>query len=449
MTFRAWIAALLGCSAANAFYHPFQGLIDPPPYLDRSGVLEAGNAFVGVSLSRPSEYGHSDAETLQTAFDLNEVCDRDYEFLIANSDDGWLVGGGEPGPYKLPAADSSHITIMDVGTFDASLGGLSQDAIIEAIESGDILIPQMEVLPTAVRLNPGEPPELELLFDLEPMFPTEKVPLPVNWQLRFVANQLLEYFQFPNQAIPGRFHCSMTRKVAFRSYAKEQQYFKKVKAAIKKWGEAGPQPLVGSDTWKYYYNYVDDDDAVDAGADEYERRNEEEGNNEDDSAYASGVWIYTNRQSRVKYLKPNFIPPYDSDPEKMALIHEVLMVRYLPRLHFFFSPRTVLTWSGLLIAIVGAGVMYYRRRSERVETAKISPLEDDCSTTDHSAGSLLGSPSSLKFTPNKDVAGIVASPTPPMSPLSFVSSASTESEGEIEMEFVGSNSVHFDYSAVE
>jgi hypothetical protein len=117
-----------------------------------------GLAFLGLSLSRKSEEGHPDTVTRQTAFDLNEVQDRDYKYVLSTNDDGWLVGGGEPGPpksYKLPAKDSAHVEIMRIGTYRPEWGGVSQDDIIRAMNSGRILIPQIEVVPTAVVANPG------------------------------------------------------------------------------------------------------------------------------------------------------------------------------------------------------------------------------------------------------------------------------------------------------
>ena len=76
-----------------------------PPVLDPSASKVDGLAFLGLSLARKSEeLGHPESVTHQTAFDLNEVLDRDYKFLFSTNDDGWLVGGGEPGPpvtYKL------------------------------------------------------------------------------------------------------------------------------------------------------------------------------------------------------------------------------------------------------------------------------------------------------------------------------------------------------------
>ena len=69
-----------------------------------------------------------------------------------------------------------------------------------AIESGKILIPQIEVVPTDVVANPDNPPELEIRFDMEPAIPNFDDPeaeLPVNWQLRFIHNQLFKHFLFP------------------------------------------------------------------------------------------------------------------------------------------------------------------------------------------------------------------------------------------------------------
>jgi hypothetical protein len=121
------------------------------------------------------------------------------------------VGGGEPGPpksYKLAAKDSAHVEIMRIGTYNPAWGGVSQKDIIDAIESGRILIPQIEVVPTSVVANPDTPPELEIRFDMDPPCPDfddYSAPLPVNWQLRFIHNQLFKYFQFPSRFCPGEF----------------------------------------------------------------------------------------------------------------------------------------------------------------------------------------------------------------------------------------------------
>ena len=53
---------------------------------------------------------------------------------MSSNDDGWLVGGGEPGPpksYKLAAKDSSHVEIMRIGTYRPEWGGITEEDIVE------------------------------------------------------------------------------------------------------------------------------------------------------------------------------------------------------------------------------------------------------------------------------------------------------------------------------
>jgi hypothetical protein len=105
-----------------------------PPVLKPNQSKVDGLAFLGLSLARASDRGHPDSITHQIAFDLNDVIDRNYEYLQSTNDDGWLVGGGEPGPpksYKLPAKDSAHVEIMRIGTFNPEWGGISEKEIIE------------------------------------------------------------------------------------------------------------------------------------------------------------------------------------------------------------------------------------------------------------------------------------------------------------------------------
>ena len=107
-----------------------------PPVLDPKNSKVDGLAFLGLSLTRNSPQGHPDSLTHQTSFDLNEVLDRDYEFIFSTNDDGWLAGGGEPGPpksYKLAAKDSSHVELMRIGTYRPEWGGVAQQDIIEYV----------------------------------------------------------------------------------------------------------------------------------------------------------------------------------------------------------------------------------------------------------------------------------------------------------------------------
>ncbi len=85
---------------------------------------------------------------------------------------------------------------------------LSLPLSFRVINSGKLLIPQIEVLPTAVIANHDKPPELEIRFDMEPSVPPTNLeddptaPLPINWQLRFLHNQLFHLFEYPSRFCP-------------------------------------------------------------------------------------------------------------------------------------------------------------------------------------------------------------------------------------------------------
>jgi hypothetical protein len=224
-----------------------------PPVLNPKASKVDGLAFVGLSLARKTNdngvvVGHSDSPTHQTAFDLNQVIDRDYEYIFSTNDDGWLCGGGEPtSSYKLAAVDTAHVEIMRIGTYEPQWGGLPREEIIGVLSSGKILIPEMSVVPTAVVANGDVPPELEIRFDMEKENGHdggESDELPVNWQLRFLHNQLFRHFAFPSRFCPGAFHSTIVRKAEFRSDMARADYFGQCFRTVQAWRKNGPQPLV-------------------------------------------------------------------------------------------------------------------------------------------------------------------------------------------------------------
>ena len=332
-----------------------------PPVLDPSKSKVDGLAFIGLSLCRSDSNGHPSSKTHQEAFDLNQILDRDYKYIFSTNDDGWLVGGGEPGPprsYKLAAPDSAHVEIMRIGTYNAEWGGVSAEDILEVIQQGKILIPEMTVVPTAVVANGDSPPELEIRFDMAPAYhdpepESDYEALPVNWQLRFLQNQLFRHFQYPSRFCPGSFHSTILRKAEFRSPAAECSYFAMCDKAVRKWRRRGPQALIpvadkkqssriatiapplstnGStpltappssgrspfacDSIETVLEVVDDmltpvpDTAKSAAGD-------------------SGVWLFTDRANPSHHIKPNFLPPYDT-PEKRRIILNVLAEEWDP-----------------------------------------------------------------------------------------------------------------------
>lgn len=295
-----------------------------PPVLDPVRSKVDGLAFLGLSLARRSEVGHPDSKTHQVAFDLNEVQDRDYNYVFSSNDDGWLVGGGEPGPpysYKLPAPDSAHVELMRIGTFNRSWGGVPVEEIVDVFKNSKILIPEITVVPTAVIENDDFPPELEVRFDMERASDSydavsELPPLPVNWQLRFIHNQLFRIFHFPSRFCPGPFHSTILRKTEFRSENHREQYFEKCRLAVDRWMIDGPKPLavVGDQRM-----------TIDANIERIKcpKKVVTGGELGSSDEFISGLWLFSDRDHVTHLFEPNFLPPYDT-PAKRKVILDVL-----------------------------------------------------------------------------------------------------------------------------
>lgn len=296
-----------------------------PPTLEPAKSKIDGLAFLGLSLARRSDVGNPASQTHQTSFDFNEVQDREYKYLASTNDDGWLLGGGEPGPplsYKLRAPDSAHVEIMRVGTFNKNWGGLPVEEIVDAFKSAKILVPEITVVPTAVVENEDLPPELEIRFDMEKSSTpynteTELPPLPVNWQLRFLHNQLFRLFEYPSRFCPGAFHSTIVRKADFRDDDLRDQYFDKCRLAIQRWTLEGPKPLLNNSTASM--NNIDPKiERV-----KCPKKKVAGGELGSSSEYMSGLWLFTDRNTITHLFEPNFLPPYDT-PAKRKVILDVL-----------------------------------------------------------------------------------------------------------------------------
>jgi hypothetical protein len=293
-----------------------------PAVLDREKAKVDGLAFMGLSLSHRSEQGNPLSAAHQQAFDFNRLTDRDYRYIQSSDDDGWMIGGGEPETsYKFPAPDSAHVELMHIGTYTQSLGGLDPVVLAEALKSGEILIPEMAVVPTSVCLNDSKPPDLIMRFDMIPNKPNLEfpvsAPLPANWQLRFVHNQLFKRFHFPCRYCTQPFHAKMMGKVEFRSKQAEEAYMAKCQAIINEWLERGQQPLVppkngGKDSSIKTLRCKKWAPAVVSTGDDYL-----------DGYYKSGIWLFTDRNTPTHQFMPNFLPPYDT-PAKRKIILDVL-----------------------------------------------------------------------------------------------------------------------------
>lgn len=174
-------------------------------------------------------------------------------------------------------------------------------------------------------------------------------PLPVNWALKFIHNQLFKYFNFPSRFCPGSFHSTIVRKAEFRSLEKRDAYFEKCDTAIKKWREAKPQPL-NQGGWD-----IDGKPLQEGIVDEY----------------YSGIWLFADRDNITHYFKPNFLPPYDT-PEKRKIILEFLDVEW---------DEGALSWRTLASNVEKALELMRLRRSENdVNKITVDPTPDNTIT---------------------------------------------------------------------
>jgi len=151
--------------------------------------------------------------------------------------------------------------------------------------------------------NPDTPPELEIRFDMEPWVPNQKEllsdlesPLPINWSLRFIHNQLFEYFQFPSRFCPGPFHSTILRKADWRSPEDKKKYFEMCDTVIQKWREDGPKPL-NEGKWDIDGSPLSDP-----------------------PEYTSGLWLFKDRNNITHFFPPNFLPPYDTVEKRETIL---------------------------------------------------------------------------------------------------------------------------------
>lgn len=84
-----------------------------------------GLSFIGISFSVNTANGNPYSYQLCDQFPMENIIDRDYEFIMSMDEDGWLVGGGyKTFDYsgKMPYIDSSHTELLRVGNMNPDTG---------------------------------------------------------------------------------------------------------------------------------------------------------------------------------------------------------------------------------------------------------------------------------------------------------------------------------------
>lgn len=280
---------------------------------------------IGLSLSRRSNEGHPETVTRQTAYDFNELQDREYKFVSSTDSSGWRAGGGERGGpqttfqnndddnefglsvkplgtgqpgtptgvgVKIEAPDVTHIPIIhiDAGSQEAI------DAIIAALARGEVFIPHMAITPQALSTSGVSPPDLVVRFGTERNedLPPDEWP---NWCLEFMHNQLYEYFQGMGARWMKRpFQITLAKKVRWKTVKHMNRYFANAERVVDAWREKGPQ-------------YLDPQLEYTEG-----------GAAPEEVSRPHGIYLLRNGVA-TNYFAPNFEPPYTTKMTRSLLMN--------------------------------------------------------------------------------------------------------------------------------
>ena len=292
---------------------------------------------IGLSLSRRhSSVGHPDTVTRQTAFDFNELQDRQYKYVSSTDKYGWRAGGGERGGQSVPAEvgedahisrereaapDTVHIPIIQIDCQSNE----QVDQVIHALASGEIFIPHMAIMPEALSVYGVSPPDLVVRFGCERNddLPPDEWP---NWCLEFMHNQLYEYFYSMGARWTKRpFSITLARKVRWKTVKHMNRYFAHAERVIDGWREKGPQML------------------------DPQLAHIEGGATPEEVARPHGIYLMRNGIP-TNYFAPNFDPPYTTKMTRSLLLNVLGKSWDKKRREWTSEPSSKLLTPSMLVA---------------------------------------------------------------------------------------------------
>jgi hypothetical protein len=270
----------------------------------RSTSRSEYSVSIGLCLSRRStHHGHPATITRQTAYDFNQLQDREYKYVSSTDAYGWRAGGGEDGKHanKKPSPDMIELEIITIDCPSQQV----VDAVITALASGEIFIPHMQIMPdarmssaTSADGNHPTPPDLHVDFTCERVEDDAHVDAPDewnNWCLEFVHNQIYEYFENVGAKWTQRpFQLTLAKSVRWKTVKHMNRYFSHAEEVLKQWRQLGPQ-------------YLDPQPChIEGGA------------TPEEVARPHGIYLFRNGMP-TNYFCPNFDPPYTTKMTRSLL----------------------------------------------------------------------------------------------------------------------------------
>jgi len=218
---------------------------------------QAGLSFIGVSFSVNTALGNPYSYQLCDQYPMENIIDRNYDYVMSMDEDGWLVGGGYKSfdySGKMPYIDSSHTELLRIGSVDPEYGGTTIEQVYSAMDS--LSFPPFSIFPEYVKGGGGG----HSGDGDDKGVPSGDVTLIVSvvdtyedGESYSTYEEFLDDLFDAMDAVGGGPcmddhdtdpHVSMARGVKFKSSYHQQQYFYKVNLEVAVWQAMYPKGVV-------------------------------------------------------------------------------------------------------------------------------------------------------------------------------------------------------------
>jgi len=206
---------------------------------------------VNTALGNPYSYQLCDQ------YPMENIIDRDYDYVMSMDEDGWLVGGGYKSfdySGKMPYIDSSHTELLRIGSVDPEYGGTTIEQVYDAMDS--LSFPPFSIFPEYVKGGGGHGSS----DDGEKSVPSSDVTLIVSVVDNYEDGESYStYEDFLDNVFDAMDavgggpcmddhdtdpHVSMARGVKFKSSYHQQKYFYKANLEVAVWQAMYPKGVV-------------------------------------------------------------------------------------------------------------------------------------------------------------------------------------------------------------